>query len=674
MPDDQDTNNKIVVHEELSAVEPVARRIVARHEASGTVKTWTWKKYFEIGLDYAGITLWKWNIRTGNLELASGSAKTSRSHGFPSSTTWKKIVHADDQERLLEALTRFEHTSYTALDCVFRLAADGSPRWVHARDMHLYLNANGEPDYVVGLFFDVTDSQVAKEEMFWGREFPQRGNEDKIHLLRLLSERQRHQKDSNAISGLMDQCYHEFMSLFSFSNLPAFRKNVDLANVEVNPAMEQLLGIPSEEILKRTDEEIWGDEASARIRRLCGYVLRGETVLVYSTRNIKGVQMEFLDQFYPDWGPNRSIIGICGIMAPKPADFIPDVKTPRQRERTSFVMQDVYLKVQLAAQYDTNILLTGESGCGKDFFARQIHDLSKRGTGPFENLNCAALQKELAGSELFGHEAGAFTGAKNRRKGIFELAENGTVFLNEIGDMPLDLQPKLLTVLETRLFRRVGGEKNVALNARIIAATNRDLNKDVEQGLFRKDLYHRLSVFAIRIPPLRERLEELPSITENLLSRISTEMGLEEIPAVDPSTVRKLRTHDWPGNIRELGNVLERAIMHSHGSAIGTDHIVFETQSHENALTTLSDKIQSGESTSKPGSGKYSAQKPKRGPRKLSQDQIRGLYREYIVEKNWSRAQLAAHWAVDSSTLKKWFKEAGLPAGQAGRPKKKRVD
>src|SRR5208283_6123241 len=437
---------------------------------------------------------------------------------------------ADDRERLLEALTRFEHTSYTALDCVFRLAADGSPRWVHARDMHLYLNANGEPHYVVGLFFDVTDSQVAKEEMFWGREFPQRGNEDKIHLLRLLSERQRHQNDANAISGLMDQCYQEFMSLFSFSSLPAFRKNAELAYIEVNLAMEQLLAIPAEEILKRTDEEIWGKDVAQRLQSLCVRVLQGQTILEERARIINGERIQLLDLLYPDWGNDGRIIGVCGIMAPRPTGAALSPAPPHKRERMSSVMQDVYLKIQLASQYDSNILLTGESGCGKDFFAHQIHDLSKRSPGPFENLNCAALQKELAGSELFGHEAGAFTGAKNRRKGIFELAENGTVFLNEIGDMPLDLQPKLLTVLETRLFRRVGGEKNVALNARIIAATNRDLNKDVEQGLFRKDLYHRLSVFAIRIPPLRERLEELPSITENLLSRISTEMGLEEIP------------------------------------------------------------------------------------------------------------------------------------------------
>ncbi len=283
-------------------------------------------------------------------------------------------------------------------------------------------------------------------------------------------------------------------------------------------------------------------------------------------------------------------------------------------------------------------------------------------------MNCAALQKGLAGSELFGHEAGAFTGAKNRRKGIFELAEDGTVFLNEIGDMPLDLQPKLLTVLETRLFRRVGGEKNVALNARIIAATNRGLNKDVEEGLFRKDLYHRLSVFAIRIPPLRERLEELPSLIKNLLSKISTDMSLEEIPEIDPLAKRKLRIHDWPGNIRELGNVLERAVIHSRGSVVGSDHILFETQSNENASTHSLDKTQSGEIISRSKPGNFQMPKAERRPGKLSDDQIRQLYHEYIVDKNWTRARLSQHLGVDSSTLKKWFKEAGLPAGQAGRP------
>jgi hypothetical protein len=386
-------------------------------------------------------------------------------------------------------------------------------------------------------------------------------------------------------------------------NLPAFKRNANLVTIRINSAMSQLLGIPPLEIRKYRDYELWGEEASEHLHKLCGYVLQGESVVATSDRWIKGVKMSFIDHLYPCWNSKGFVDGIHGVMAPLSEDFIQDGESPTDSTPLSPAMRKVYTQIQSAAQFHCNVLLTGESGSGKDFFARQIHDLSKRLGEPFENFNCAALQRELAGSELFGHEEGAFTGAKKRRKGIFELVGNGTIFLNEIGDMPLDLQPKLLTVLETREFRRVGGEKNVTLNARIIAATNRDLNRDVEEGSFRQDLYHRLNVFAIRVPPLRDRLEELPALVEKLLSKISANMELANMPEIDPIAMRRLRTHSWPGNIRELGNVLERAIIHSHGSTIGPDHIVFENQSDESISATSSEKSPRGPDVATRGEG-----------------------------------------------------------------------
>jgi DNA-binding NtrC family response regulator len=645
-----------------------APSLIPRKESSAEIEKWTWKKFFERGLGHAGVALWEWRLKTDDLEILSGFGDSKDSSPLPSLTKWERIAHEEDRDRLLEALRTFESTSYSALDCFFRLATQ-EPRWVHARDMQVSLDAKGQPESVFGIFFDDTESEISKEELFWGQEFSV-GREDngQIRLIRALSERSRHEKDGRKIANLMNQCYHEFMSLFSFSDLPAFRKNADLRYLEVNRAMEKLLGMPAEEILKLTDEEIWGQATGERLRSLCMAVLGGQTVLWEKGRILNGVRLQLLDQLFPDWGKNGRIVGICGVMSPRPVDPILEPDRSHEKARTYSLMQSVYLQIQLAAQYDCNVMLTGESGTGKDYLARQLHDLSKRSDGPFENFNCAALQKELAGSELFGHEAGAFTGAKAMRRGIFELAAKGTVFLNEIGDMPLDLQPRLLTILETRSFRRVGGEKTVALGARIIAATNVDLNKEVEEGRFRKDLYHRLTVFSIRVPPLRERLGELPALVENLTQKIAEDMGLENVPELDRLVMRKLREYHWPGNIRELRNVLERAFIHSQGSLIGHEHIVFESKDTVETRTLPNQAIRPERETPLYQSGEERRSDDR--PRKPSQQEIRQLYQKFIVENGWTRARLADRLGVHCSTLKKWFKAAGLEAGKRGRPMK----
>jgi len=175
---------------------------------------------------------------------------------------------------------------------------------------------------------------------------------------------------------------------------------------------------------------------------------------------------------------------------------------------------------------------------------------------------------ELAESELFGHERGAFTGAHGRKRGLLELAEGGTLLLNEIGELSLSLQAKLLTFLDTRQFTRVGGEKNISVNARLIAATNRNLEAEVEAGRFRKDLYYRLNVMTIVIPPLRERREDIPLVVREILNRLKVDLQLTEMPEIDASTMNALINYNWPGNVRELRNVLERALMLSDGQGI----------------------------------------------------------------------------------------------------------
>lgn len=207
------------------------------------------------------------------------------------------------------------------------------------------------------------------------------------------------------------------------------------------------------------------------------------------------------------------------------------------------------------------MLLVGESGCGKDHLARWIHENSRRSSGPFFAINCAAISKELAESELFGHEAGSFTGARTRKKGLFELAEGGTLLLNEIGELPLPIQAKLLTFLDSKSFLRVGGDRHIRIDSRILAATHRNLETEIAQGRFMEALFYRLNVFMIRVPPLRERTEDIPLLMENILQALVTDLQLQRPPEVDEFFLRQLKGYHWPGNVRELRNLLERSLI-----------------------------------------------------------------------------------------------------------------
>lgn len=223
-------------------------------------------------------------------------------------------------------------------------------------------------------------------------------------------------------------------------------------------------------------------------------------------------------------------------------------------------MEAVHTLVHNVAVTVANVLIYGESGTGKELVAKVIHLLSPRGTGSFIPINCAAIPENLLESELFGHEKGAFTGAIQLRKGKFELAEGGTIFLDEIGEMPLVLQAKLLRVLQERVFERVGGSKEIKADVRVIAATNRDLNKQVALKEFREDLFYRLSVFPLQLPPLRERQDSIPMLAKYFLQRFSL-LNNKKIEGIAPEAMSCLKLYPWPGNIRELQNVIERAVI-----------------------------------------------------------------------------------------------------------------
>lgn len=227
----------------------------------------------------------------------------------------------------------------------------------------------------------------------------------------------------------------------------------------------------------------------------------------------------------------------------------------------------VLFKIEQVAPTDSTVLITGETGTGKELVARAIHSASPRKERPLVRINCAALSPTLIESELFGHEKGSFTGATSRKVGRFELANGGTIFLDEIGELPLELQAKLLRVLQESEFERLGSSKTIHVDARVIAATNRNLKNAVEQGTFREDLWYRLNVFPITVPPLRERKEDIPGLIEHFVRRFSVKVG-KQINSISPASMRLMNDHEWPGNVRELANVVERAVINSTGTVL----------------------------------------------------------------------------------------------------------
>jgi formate hydrogenlyase transcriptional activator len=236
----------------------------------------------------------------------------------------------------------------------------------------------------------------------------------------------------------------------------------------------------------------------------------------------------------------------------------------------SGALKSVLHEVSLVAATDSTVLIQGETGTGKELIARAVHNLSNRRSAPFQRINCAAIPRDLLESDLFGHEKGAFTGAVTQKLGRFEMAGHGTIFLDEIGEMSLDLQPKLLRVLQEREFERVGSPRMIRMHARVIAATNRNLSAMVGEGKFREDLFYRLSVFPIQVPTLRERKEDIPLLVRHLVQQFARQMG-KTIDSVAPETMEALILYAWPGNIRELQNVIERAVVLCDGGTLQVD-------------------------------------------------------------------------------------------------------
>jgi PAS domain S-box-containing protein len=360
-----------------------------------------------------------------------------------------------------------------------------------------------------------------------------------------------------------------FRAIFEGVKDCIYIKDRTLRFSHVNPAMEKLLGRHSAELIGLTADDIYGEEAGQHIRQVELRVLQGESVEEEHTRPVRDARLTFHDMVAPLRSATGHIIGICGISRNiTERKKIGSNSVIAMREYPSEATRETLAKARYAAAKDSIILLLGESGSGKDHLARWIHAHSRRCNGPYFAINCAAVPHDLAESELFGHEAGAFTGARGRKRGLLELAEGGTLLLNEIGELSVILQSKLLTFLDTKSFLRVGGERSVHVNARLIAATHRDLAEEVGSGRFSQPLFYRLNVFSIELPPLRRRLEDIPILVEEIMAGLATEMHLTETPVLDADALNNLTHYHWPGNIRELRNVLERSVMVSTGNRI----------------------------------------------------------------------------------------------------------
>ncbi len=385
-----------------------------------------------------------------------------------------------------------------------------------------------------------------------------------------------------------------FQTVFKCVDNLILMKDLDSRYQEANPAAQRLLGVNCDAIRDKTPADVWGIEIGRKIQDSDSQALKGITTdRIVTVR--KGGNFRVHLTMTPMRDLEGNIIGLFEIghlvHNPWTASKISDDDFSRRNVGRfpvchSVAMSETLDTVWVAAKTEGIVLLTGETGSGKDYLARLIHENSTRAAGPFVNINCAGVPPDLAESELFGHESGAFTGAKKQKKGMLELANGGTLLMNEIGDLPLPLQAKLLTFLDTNTFLRVGGTKEISVDARILTATNHALTEDIAAGRFRQDLFYRLNVLSIVVPPLRERREDLLELIRQILTDLAGREGHRSVPQLNVPVMSALVDYDWPGNVRELKSVLQRVLIFSESGEITTKSLGLEDVTSEWAIKT----------------------------------------------------------------------------------------
>ncbi len=380
--------------------------------------------------------------------------------------------------------------------------------------------------------------------------------------------------DERAAQDALAESEERFRAVFERAQDLIFIKDRNFCFTHVNPAFLKALDLLESDVIGKTGDDIYGQQEVAYIKDLESRVLQGQIVEASYNLTTRSVSKVFQCVRVPMYNSSGEIIGICGIARDVTERKALERRCARPSDRyNSPLMEAALEQIRLAGQSESIVLLLGESGSGKDFLAKYLHDHSRRAGGPFFAINCAALTASLAESELFGHERGSFTGSTGRKRGLLEMAEGGTLLLNEIGELSQELQAKLLTFLDTQSFTRVGGEKTIKVNARLVGATNRDLEGEVSAGRFRQDLYYRLNVFAIHVPALRERKDDVPFLASDILQTLSLKFGRPSPPILDDTALDILMKYHWPGNVRELRNILERSLILCRGDIIRPDDI-----------------------------------------------------------------------------------------------------
>ena len=491
-----------------------------------------------------------------------------------------RMIHPEDRDRIHQAVQHSLQSGESLL-CDYRIVLpDGSIRWIVARGQSL-VKSTGEPERMIGMAFDITERKEMELQL----------KESQTLISTLI----------NSTPDLIWSVDTERFGLLTFNRGLAeyFLKGIGL-HIKIGMNPDDLL--PTKEFAQKwyafyrraleegsftTDYQAY---AQGRILRLNLNILKsddvvfGVSVFAQDITELKEMESQLRQQL--------AEINSLKIQLEKENVYLrEEINTERGFGKIiggSDALKYILFRAQQVAPTDATVLILGETGTGKGMVAHAIHEMSTRKEKSMITINCAALPENLIESELFGREKGAFTGAHARQIGRFEVADGGSIFLDEIGEMPLALQAKLLGVLQDGQFERLGSTRTIKVNVRVIAATSRDLKLDVRNGRFREDLYYRLNVFPVSIPPLRMRLEDIPELVYYFIDKYARKSN-KQIETVSKGTMQILQTYPWPGNVRELEHIIERAIITSTGSTLQlADKLVHETEDKpEEALRDL---------------------------------------------------------------------------------------